>query len=103
MPRPRSAAIARKSCGGPRNWIRSFSNTSIASKRAAAIASSFSASVPGIETVAIDLRTALVRRHDPRETGEGQRIAMDAETDDDGLRDGRQPRVMPKRLARVDV
>src|SRR5438094_2641063 len=103
MPRPRSAVIAGKPGGVQRNWIRSCSNTSIASKRAAAIASSFSASVPEIETVAIDLRTALLRRCDPRETGDRQRIAIDAETDDDGLRDGRQPRVMAKRLAGVHV
>jgi hypothetical protein len=42
----------------PLNWMKSGSNSSMPSKRAAAMASSFSRSVPLIETVAIALRMA---------------------------------------------
>ena len=58
MPRPRSAAIARNSRALPLKATKSASNSSMASKPAAAIASSFCRSVPLIETVAIDRRMA---------------------------------------------
>src|SRR5690242_1152005 len=103
--------MLRRSRGAPWNWIKSFSKTSMASNRAAAIASSFSGSVPEIDTVAIDLRTTkiafelptLLGRRDFDETGNCERVALDAESDDDRLRHRRKPRVMPERLARVDV
>ena len=60
MPSPRSTAMRRRSCGVLVKLIRSFSNTSIASKRAVAMASSLSARVPLIHTVAMHLRMKLV-------------------------------------------
>ena len=54
MRRPRSAAMRRTSAGGPSKYIRSFSKISTPSKPAAAIAVSFSISVPPSETVAIE-------------------------------------------------
>src|SRR5436305_2261964 len=57
MPRPRSAHIDASSRADVVAWTKSFSNSSIASKRAAAIASSFWRSVPLSETVATARRT----------------------------------------------
>src|SRR5439155_3653526 len=54
--KPRSAAIERNSFALPLKLMKSLSNSSIASNRAAAAASSFWRKVPLSETVAIDLR-----------------------------------------------
>ena len=51
-------AIARRSAALPSKLTKSASNSSMPSKRAAAIACSFWRSVPLIDTVAIDLRIA---------------------------------------------
>ena len=61
MPRPRSSAIARSSPALPLKVMKSFSNSSMPSKRAAAIASSFWRRVPLIDTVAIDRRIACLQ------------------------------------------
>src|SRR5579859_1357960 len=53
MVSPRSAAMTRKSRAVPLKLMKSFSNSSIPSKRAAAMASSFSGSVPLSDTVAM--------------------------------------------------
>src|SRR4030095_9645930 len=102
MPRPRSAAMSRRSAGEPWKWIRSFSNTSIASKRAAAIASSLSPSVPDSETVAMHLRN-LLPLGNPHQTFDRERVARHAESGHDRARGGREVGVMAERLARVDI
>ena len=54
MRKPRSARCVRTSAGGPSKYSRSFSKISMPSKPAAAMAVSFSISVPPSDTVAIE-------------------------------------------------
>ena len=51
---PRSSVICRSSVAEPLKWMKSFSNSSMPSKPAAAMASSFCRRVPDSETVAMD-------------------------------------------------